>query len=113
MQIELAFGKSGFETDAILLPAYQKPGTGKNKGPVAVTTHWPKDYQNLFKTVKGNEHFKGNRGDTFSFTDGEGHKVFVIGMGEKTKAKSEVLRREIAKAIRGLIMKTSFNYDLS
>ena len=106
MQIELAFGKSSFESDLILLPAYSKAAAGKGKEATLVISHWPKDYQDIFKAVKGSADFKGDKGDTFSFIDMEGTRVIALGMGEKSKVKAETLRRETAKIFKAVFMKT-------
>lgn len=65
-------------------------------------SHWPKDVVAALQKVQGHKHFKGNPGETFSFTLASGGQVVALGMGNKQKATPETLRKEIASAHKQL-----------
>ncbi len=59
-----------------------------------------KDLIKEFHVITDSEEFTGSAGASFFFTNSYGQSVMVVGLGEKTKAKSEELRKAIANAYK-------------
>lgn len=96
--------KFSLETNSIsqnslmILSAYssQKNSSDKDK---PIFSHWPKAYQQIFVSLKLPS-FRGEAQQQQLFYLENGAPVLVIGLGEKRKAKAEVLRRSIAAAFK-------------
>ncbi len=73
--------------------AYEK-GEGKDKK--AVLSWSDKDMVKEFHSITDSETFTGSKGSNFQFTSSFGETVIVFGLGEKSKLKSEGLRKSIA-----------------
>lgn len=85
--------------DAKVIGAFQKKD-GKSVQMSASDSGLAKEFEN----IKSAASFTGAAGSQFHFTSQAGDDIFVIGMGEKTKAKAEEIRKAVAngyKAIKG------------
>jgi leucyl aminopeptidase len=100
MKIHLDFEQKHWnDAQAKLVAAFaKKDGSG-------VAAAWTdKDLFKEFQAVKASENFKADAGTFFNFTSSAGDTVIVVGMGEKTKAKAEDIRKATAhayKAVKG------------
>jgi leucyl aminopeptidase len=82
--------------DVKILAAYAKKDGG-------ISQSWSQnDLIKQFNMVKASKNFTGAAGTTFSFTSMTMQTVLVVGMGEKTKAKAEGIRRSIAIAYKAV-----------
>ena len=108
MLINLKVEKSGGSgKNPLLISAFsQKPSNttekkGKKveiaKSPQAQIAHWSTELKAAFHNHPRNSEFKGEKGEFFQFVE-SGREVFVIGLGDKAKCTSEVLRRQSANA---------------
>lgn len=77
---------------------------GKNKK--AVLSWSDKDLVKAFGYIKDTGDFTGSVGSSFTFTAPDCTTVLVVGLGNKTKLKSEGLRKAIAKAYKAIAAKT-------
>ena len=98
MKIHLDFDSKHWDNaQAKLLGAYNaKSGKG-------VLLSWSdKELAKEFTNVKAAANFKAAAGSVFHFTSSNGETIKVIGMGEKSKAKAEGVRRAIATAYKSV-----------
>ena len=72
-----------------------------------VLSHWDKDCKDSFKKLKNSKVFKGTVGEHFYFSLEDGTTVLAVGLGEKTKLESEILRKEYAKILKTVKAKYS------
>jgi leucyl aminopeptidase len=83
-----------------VVAAYSKKDGG-------ISQSWSqKDLLKQFNMVKASKNFTAAAGTTFSFTSMTLQTVLVVGMGEKTKAKAEGIRRAVANAYKAFSGKT-------
>lgn len=88
------------QTQLVVTTAFTKitPARGKSKEKKeAVTTHWPKEWKEAFASLKASAEFTGESGSEISLTLPSGATLKIIGLGEKTKASFETLRRRFAE----------------
>jgi leucyl aminopeptidase len=100
MKIHLDFETKHYDdADVKIVGLYAK------KDNAGVANTWTqKDLFKEFTALKAAKNFKAAAGTTFTFTASTGETVVVVGMGEKTKAKAEGIRRATAtgyKAVAG------------
>lgn len=110
MQIKLdAIGEQFLGAELKILSAFQKSTASKPaaKGKAAAPSsslsidHWSdKGLKEEFNNLKAAKNFKGGKDETISFTGATGETVWVVGLGEKTKATAEDVRRAAAKAFK-------------
>ncbi|MBL6991207.1 MAG: leucyl aminopeptidase [Bacteriovoracaceae bacterium] len=112
-----------------VLPIFTKSTSGKKTGqkkvPAALDlSHWSKDLKNEFKAINASKHFKGNNGDTLTFTKGK-NTYLGFGLGDAKQIDGETFRREISKLYKaiknkyddavllldGVLDKTNLNID--
>ncbi len=70
------------------------------KGEKVQLTWSDKDLAKTLPTLKAAKHFKGAAGTHLTFTGPDQETVVVVGLGEKTKAKAEGIRRATAAAYK-------------
>ncbi len=108
MQIKLdTVGDLFLSADLKILSAYQKttgvksPAKGKSQGPTVSIDHWSdKGLKEEFNNLKAAKNFKGAKDETLSFTGATGETVWVVGLGEKNKLKTEDMRKIAAKMFK-------------
>ncbi len=104
MDISLHFDSSKeAQGDLLVVAAFnKKDGEGKKESTKLVNNHWPKHVQDAFAGLKQAPNYKGNLGETLSFTSLDGGRVIIWGLGQKSDVTFENLRREAAKIFKGL-----------
>ncbi|MBI2522180.1 MAG: leucyl aminopeptidase [Bdellovibrio sp.] len=104
MNIKLSFNDKNFSTrEAVVFGVYTKNVDSKTKGKAKakkktelVFHHWPKEIIQAFNKVKTSKNFKGGQGESTEFNLPSGSTLVVLGLGDKEKFTSEILRRETA-----------------
>ena len=94
MQIQFDFETKNYDKAEVkVLGAYAKADK--------VQLSWSdKELSKVFNSLKAAKHFTGAAGSSLSFTGPEQETVIVVGLGEKTKAKAEGIRRAAAQAYK-------------
>ena len=64
-----------------------------------------KDLAKEFLSITDSETFTGTSGSTFFFTSSFGESIYIVGLGDKSKLKSEGLRKAIATAYKDISSK--------
>ncbi|HAZ11926.1 MAG: hypothetical protein A2X86_07255 [Bdellovibrionales bacterium GWA2_49_15] len=108
MNIKLSFNDKNFATrEAVVVGVYTKnvelKGKGKDKSKKKtelVFHHWPKDMTEAFHKVKTSKNFKGGQGDSCEFNLPSGATIVALGLGDKEKFTTEILRRETASIFK-------------
>jgi leucyl aminopeptidase len=111
MHIKLdAIGDSFLGADLKILTAFQKGSpsaketakkTQAAEGAHVTFDHWSdKGLKEEFMNLKSAKNFKAAKDETLSFTGATGETVWVIGMGEKTKATAEDVRKSVGKIFK-------------
>ncbi|MAZ49956.1 MAG: hypothetical protein CME65_15445 [Halobacteriovoraceae bacterium] len=97
MKIHFDFDTKHFESsEAVVVAAYAKKDGG-------VQLSWSDaQLKKEFAMAKSSKNFKAAAGTTYGFTCSRMSDVIVIGMGEKTKAKAEGIRRATAAALQAV-----------
>lgn len=96
MKTHLDFDLDHWEkADAKIIGAFQK-----KDGKEAQINASNKDLVKEFENVKSAGSFTGAAGTNFQFTSSTGDTVFIVGMGEKSKAKAEGIRRAVANGFK-------------
>lgn len=96
MKIHFDFETKHYDSaDVKVLAAY-------SKGDKVQQTWSEKDLFKDFSNLKASKNFTAAAGTNFSFTASNGASVIVIGMGEKTKAKAEGIRKATASAYKAV-----------
>ena len=114
-----AKNQKGAQADCRVIVAFNRKKTTK-KGKkevtesVLVTSGWTTEQKESFESLKSNENFKGEAGSSFRFYDADGTPVYAIGLGEKSKANAESLRRAIAGSFKAASSEKakSVSYDI-
>lgn len=110
MDIKFSFETKKWDSaQAKVVAAYSNP-----KGQT-ITQSWSnKELFKQFGYVKSSQNFKAELGSTYQFTASDCTTVIVVGLGEKTKAKAEQIRRAAAHAFHAVAGKTfdSVCFDL-
>lgn len=77
------------------------PAKGKTKEKKeAVLTHWSSEWKEAFNSLRAAQEFTGETGERLTLTLPSGATLMVIGLGEKTKASFETLRRQFAEVYK-------------
>lgn len=101
MQIHLDFTTNHYdEADVKVLAAFQKTATDKKKQ-MAQSWH-EKSLVKSFANLRASKSFTGAKGSTCLFTGEQGEAILVVGMGEKSKAGAEEIRRAAAAAYKAV-----------
>lgn len=112
MKINVEFTSKNFEAaDVKIFAAFQKEDKNKK---VKLSQSWfNKDFANHFDTLKVAKTFTGVKGSSVTVTGTKGETVIIIGMGDKSKAKAEEIRRAAAAAYKAVSGKkyTSVSVD--
>ena len=97
MKIHFDFDTKHYDNaQVILVGAFSKKDGG-------VQLSWSDaELKKEFSLVKASENFKASPGEKIEFTCSKRSQVIVIGMGEKSKAKAEGIRRAIAHAYKAV-----------
>lgn len=100
MKLDLDFSSEHYDKAELkVLGCYEKEV--KNTGDKTWQISWTeKELETFFKGLKASQNYTGAHGDMMSFTGPSGESVLVVGLGNKSKAKSEQLRRAIALAYK-------------
>lgn len=101
MKIQLDFiGNQYNKADAKIVAAFQKEDKAKKK---QLTHHWfDKELTKHFEGLKIAKTFTGAKGSSIVVSGANGEAVVVIGMGDKSKAKAEDIRRAAANAYKAV-----------
>jgi leucyl aminopeptidase len=103
MNTVIDFNVESFDTASLkIVGAYEKT---KDKEKTAVLSWSDKQLVKAFSFIKDNGGFTGSAGSSFTFTAPDCSTVMVVGLGEKSKVKSEGLRVAIAKTLKALSSK--------
>ena len=103
MKTTLDFNVESFAKASLkVVGAYEKSKDDKKS---AVLSWSDKDLVKAFGFIKDNGDFTGAAGSSFTFTAPDCTTVMVIGLGDKTKLKSEGLRKAIAKTYKSFACK--------
>ncbi len=110
MQIKLdTIGDLFLGADLKILTAFQKTAaTPKTKTKVSdgketsvSIEHWgDQGLREEFNNLRAAKNFKAGKDETLSFTGATGESVWVIGLGERTKASAEDVRKAAAKLFK-------------
>lgn len=65
-----------------------------------VLTHWSKEWKEAFTALKASREFTGEKGQQLTLTLPSGATLLIIGLGEKTDASFETLRRQFAEVYK-------------
>ena len=97
MKIHFDFDTKHFNSaEVVVVGAYAKKDGG-------VTLSWSdSELKKQFSMVKTSKNFEATLGNTFEFTCSKMTTVLVIGLGEKSKAKDEAIRRATATAYKAI-----------
>jgi len=101
MKVTTEFEQSAFDkADLKVVASYESKDKSSASHP------WSdKALVKVFKETKASESFTGTEGEHIFFTGDKGEDVLVVGMGNKTKAKDEELRKAIANAYKAFSSK--------
>lgn len=96
MKIHLDFTPEHYDKSELkVVGAYAK------KDGAGVQQAWSeKELFKVFTSLKAAQNFTADAGSSFTFQGAQGENVLVIGLGEKSKAKAEEIRRAIAGAYK-------------
>src|SRR5690606_1549693 len=100
MQIKIdRVGDQFLGSDLKILTAFQKICSKDQMS--ASITHWSdKGLKEEFENLRSLKNFKAAMDETIAFTGAMGETVWVVGLGEKNKAKAEDLRKSVAKVLK-------------
>ena len=110
MDIQIDF-KADFvpsKNDLAILFCYQI-NNKSSKNSTSALAAWPTTYAKQFKNIKTSSLFKGNKGDSITFTDKDGIPCFVFGLGEKkswnkSTDSKEKLRRYLGSCMKKILL---------
>lgn len=103
MNTTIDFNLESFNKASLkVVAAYEKTKDDKK---TAVLSWTDKDLAKAFGFIKDTADFTGSKGSSFTFTAPDCTTVLVVGLGEKTKVKSEGLRKAIATAYKAIAAK--------
>ncbi|MEX0799396.1 MAG: hypothetical protein WD025_08120, partial [Bacteriovoracaceae bacterium] len=93
MKTHLDFTSEHYDqADLKVVACYEKEDKTSNKK--SLQAPWTdKDLLAHFKTLKSSKNFTGSKGDMVIFNGAGGETAMAVGMGTKTKAKDEEIRR--------------------
>ena len=106
MKLKLdSVGEQFLSSELKILTAFQKTNTAKatKKKSAAESTsvtidHWAdKGLKEEFNNLKSVKNYKGGKDEVLSFTGATGETVWVVGLGDKSKATAEDIRKAVAK----------------
>jgi leucyl aminopeptidase len=109
MQIKVdLIGDQFLGADLKIFTAFQKTkvASPKNKKTdkeetTASIDHWSdKGLKEEFENLKSRKNFNAAKDEKLAFTGATGETVWVVGMGDKTKAKAEDIRKSVAKVFK-------------
>ena len=101
MKIHLDFTTNHYEeADVKVLAAFQKKATDGSK---QLAHSWnEKGLAKSFAALKASKRFNGAKGSTCIFNGDQGETILLVGMGVKTSAKDEEIRRAAATAYKAV-----------
>lgn len=103
MKTVIDFNVESFNKASLkIVGAYEKK-SGDSKS--AALSWSDKNLAKAFGSIKDNGDFTGASGSSFTFTAPDCTTVLVIGLGEKSKLKSEGLRKAVAKTFKAVSAK--------
>lgn len=109
MKITIVNDTKSYERAHYLLTAAHTTVQSTKKGEQSKTAKLAtklKTVQEAFDQNKAKQHFKGDRGESFSLSLADGTPTLVLGLGEKSKLTLEILRRALADGYKQLAQKT-------
>lgn len=83
--------------DAKIIGAFQKKD-GKSAQVAASDKELVKEFENINSSAS----FTASAGSTFQFTSTAGDNIIIVGMGEKSKAKAEGIRKAVAHGVNAV-----------
>jgi leucyl aminopeptidase len=102
MKIHLDFTAEHYnDADVKVLGSFQKTDA-KTDSKKLVQSWEEKELAKHFNTLKAAESFTGAKGTSCLFTGLNGETIIVVGLGDKTKAKAEEIRRAAAAAYKAV-----------
>lgn len=101
MKINVEFSSDTYnKADVKIVAAFQRKD--KSKKSQMIHSWMEKDLGKHFESLKVAKNFTGDKGSTLTVTGTNGEAVVVIGMGDKSKAKAEDIRRAAANAYKAV-----------
>ncbi|MCT4642106.1 MAG: leucyl aminopeptidase [Bacteriovoracaceae bacterium] len=93
----------GFDLEIFNKAQFKVVGAFESKDKSSASLSWSdKNLAKMFKMVQGSENFTGASGSNFTFTAPDLSTVYIVGLGNKTKAKDEQLRKAIASTYKAI-----------
>ena len=111
MKIQLSFEAKQSGTEVHVFSCFNKMSENKiskketNSQKVLVHSHWPADLKEAFDHSVASKHFQADAGEMFHLTLISGASAIIVGLGDKSKVTTEMIRRKIAKTYKGICTK--------
>jgi leucyl aminopeptidase len=99
-------GQKALSADLKIVTAFQKTKTTTTKGktttePTVSVDHWSdKSLKEEFSQLRALKGYKAAKDEVITFTGAMGETVKVVGLGERSKVKSEDLRKSVARIFK-------------
>lgn len=107
MKINLIFTDKQASTELNIYSCFNKSQDEKKAKKVLIHSHWPQELRETFEHSIASKHYKAEVGEMFSMTLLNGQSAVILGLGDKTKLTTEILRRQIANIYKA----TSSKYE--
>jgi len=91
------------QTQLVVSAVYCKTTAARGKAKEKkepVLTHWSKEWKDAFDAFKASEEFTGETGSQLTMTLPSGSALMVVGLGEKSSATFETIRRQFAEVYK-------------